>query len=452
MYGRIWKWFYLGICIGEDVIFYTKQPNNQAIQTAFNFLRILIYNLVFMKRIFIIFVSLLFITNIYSQGMKKGYVQASLIYPFGTSWINSKEKQFNFSLNLLAGYTGQIKGVEIGTILNINKYNMHGIQIGMFNINKGDMKGFQVGPGVNWIEGEGMGANFSGLFTYQRGRFTGLEFSWFVNINGGDFRGGMGSHLLNFVQKDMYGIQWALGPNVVMGNNTGVQFSWSANVAAKSHHGFQAATLFNYAGESDGFQLAAINVAKKSAGFQLGLINYSGDSSVVPIGLINIVKGGYNKMEIWSNELTSFNLALKTGGRQVYSLISVGVNPFNKNFFWSFGWGPGIHIQFSKRFYGDFDNLTSLVNINEPFSFGAGRTTITDQIRLTCGFELTKKVALFLGPTLHFLFSNNNHLEHDGQYTANGTELAPVFRTALGHFGEFDYAIWTGVCGGIRFF
>ena len=143
-----------------------------------------------MKRIFIFIIGIFILANIYSQDLKKGYVQASLFYPVGTSWTKSNEKQFNFSLNLIGGYTGQIKGIEIGTLFNINKYNMHGIQIGMVNVNKGNMKGFQVGPGVNWIEGEGMGANFSGLFTYQKGRFTGLEFSWFVNINVGDFRGG----------------------------------------------------------------------------------------------------------------------------------------------------------------------------------------------------------------------------------------------------------------------
>lgn len=409
-----------------------------------------------MRIILVIIVNIIFITNIYSQTIilppQNGFVQASLVYPLGTSWTKSNEKQFNFSLNLLAGYTGQIKGVEIGTILNINKYNMHGIQIGMININKGDMKGFQLSPGVNWTEGEGVGASFSFWFTYQKGRYTGLQFSWFVNINKGDLRGGMGSHLLNLVQKDMYGIQWALGPNVVLGETRGIQFSWTTNITSKYHNGFQLAPLFNYAGESDGFQLGAVNVAKKSGGFQIGLINYSGDSAVVPIGLVNIVPNGYNKIEVWSNELTSFNLALKTGGRQVYSIITVGVNPFNKNFFWSFGWGPGIHLPFSKRFYADIDDITSLVSINEPFSFGAGKTTITNQLRLTCGFELTKKVALYLGPTLFLLVSNNNTLEHSGKFNANGVELAPTFRTAYGSLGEFQFAFWPGVCGGIRFF
>jgi hypothetical protein len=405
-----------------------------------------------MKRILTITIALFILTNIYSQGLKNGYVQASLFYPVGTSWTKSKDKQFNFSLNVLGGYTGQIKGVEIGTILNVNKYNMHGVQLGLINVNKGNMKGFQVGPFVNWVEGEGAGANFSGLFTYQKGRFTGLEFSWFVNINGGDFRGGMGSHLLNYVQKDMYGIQWALGPNVVMGSSRGVQFSWTVNYTKEYHNGFQFGTFFNYAKESDGFQLGAINVAKKSGGFQVGLINYSGDSATVPIGLINIVPRGYNKMEIWSNELTSFNLAVKTGGHRVYSVLTAGINPFNKNFFWSFGWGPGIHIPFSKRFYADIDDITSLVSINEPLSIGAGRTTITNQLRLTCGFELTPKVALFLGPTLFTLFSNNNSLEHGGTHIANGTELAPTFRTFYGQIGEFGFALWPGVCGGIRFF
>lgn len=405
-----------------------------------------------MKKILAVVLSIVILTGIYAQNLKNGYVQASLFYPIGTSWTKSKEKQFNFSLNLIGGYTGQIKGVEIGTIFNINKYNMHGVQLGLFNINKGDMKGLQVGPGVNWIEGEGVGANFSGLFTYQRGRFTGFEFSWLVNINGGDFRGGMGSHILNYVHKDMYGIQWALGPNVVMGESRGVQFSWTVNYTKNYHNGFQFGTFFNYAGQSDGFQFGAINVAKRSGGVQVGLINYSGDSSVVPVGLVNIVKGGYNKMEIWSNELTVFNVGVKMGGRRVYSMITAGVNPFNKNFFWSVGWGPGVHIPFSKRFYCDIDDITSLVSVNEPFSIGPGKTTITNQLRLTCGFELTPKVALFLGPTLFTLFSNNNRLEHGGAYTANGTELAPTFRTFYGQLGEFGFALWPGVCGGIRFF
>src|SRR5688572_22865477 len=211
------------------------------------------------KRFLAIIITLLILTNAYSQGLKNGYVQASLIYPFGTSWTKSKEKQFNFSLNLLAGYTGQIKGIEVGTLLNINKYNMHGIQLGMVNVNKGNMKGLQIGPLVNWIEGEGVGANFSGLFTYQKGRYTGFQFSWFVNINRDDFRGAMGSHLLNAVKKDMYGIQWALGPNVVGGNTQGVQFSWTVNYTKGDFNGFQFAPLLNYAGQSSGFQFGLVN-------------------------------------------------------------------------------------------------------------------------------------------------------------------------------------------------
>jgi len=409
----------------------------------------------FAKIFTILLLVILVSSETYAQDsikLKKGYVQASLFYPVGTSWTKSKDKQFNFSLNLLGGYTGQIKGVEIGTLLNVNKYNMHGVQIGMVNINKGNMKGLQIGPGVNWIEGEGAGANFSGLFTYQKGRFTGFQFSWFVNINGGDFRGGMGSHLLNFVKKDMYGIQWALGPNIVGGASRGVMFSWSANITAGYHNGIQIGTLLNYANESDGFQFGAINIGRKRAKYQVGLVNYSGDSSVVPIGLINIVKGGYNKFEIWSNELTTFNLAVKMGGKNVYSIISAGVNPFNKNVFWSVGWGPGIHIPFSKRFYADIDDITSIVSVNEAFSIGPKKTTITNQLRLTCGFALTPKVALFLGPTLFTLFSNNNSLEHGGIFNANGTELAPTFRTFYGQIGEFGFALWPGVCGGIRFF
>jgi hypothetical protein len=298
------------------------------------------------------------------------------------------------------------------------------------------------------------GVQLSGLWTHNQGHFKGWQFSFFGNTNWGDVYGGQLSHIWNHSNKSLYGIQFALGLNMARLDAYGIQMSATVNVAGRKHNGVQFGFLCNYAGESEGIQFGLVNIGKKSAGLQIGLVNYSGDSSAATIGLINIVKGGYNKLEVWGGELFSFNVSLKTGGRKLYSILSVGGNPFNENKFWGFGWGFGTHIRFGKRFYADIDQVTSLVNINEAFSFGQGKTTIVNQVRFLAGFELTPRVALFIGPVWSTLVSNNNTLydSRSGTSNMNGVDLAPTFRTFYFNSGDFKWAIWPGIGGGIRFF
>ncbi len=407
---------------------------------------------------------------------KNGFVQASLFYPLGTSWKSSKFKTYNFSLNIFNGITGGVNGVEIGPISNITLGKFNGIQLGGVNVVKGVFNGFQVGllTNINLLVTQGF--QLSGLWTHNHGDFTGFQFSWFGNTTWGNVYGVQLSHLWNHSQKSMYGIQFALGPNTARENAYGIQFSATMNYGGQNHAGVQFAFLANYAKSSQGFQLGTvnlapeksdiqtglfnytgkshtfqgglINIARKSGAVQVGLVNYSGDSSVATIGLVNIVKRGYNKLELWGGELQSFNIAVKTGGHRVYSMLNFGVNPFNENIFWTTGWGIGTHISISKRFYVDVDNSTSLVHINEPISLGKGKMTFLNQTRFMAGFSLHKRVALFIGPMINVILSDNNNLENG----KNGIELAPTFRTAYGKAGSFQFAIWPGIGGGVRFF
>ncbi|MCX7744284.1 MAG: hypothetical protein N2167_06930 [Flavobacteriales bacterium] len=407
---------------------------------------------------------------------KNGFVQASLFYPLGTSWKSSKVKTYHFSLNVFNGITGGINGVEIGPISNITLGKFNGMQVGGVNVVKGPFNGFQVGLLTNVNLASTKGFQLSGLWTHNHGDFTGFQFSWFGNTSWGNVYGAQLSHLWNHAQKSMYGHQFALGPNTVRENAYGIQFSATINYARQNHVGVQFSFLANYAKSSQGFQLSSINlapeiagiqaglfnytgisnafqggivnIARKSGALQVGLVNYSGDSSVATIGLINIVKRGYNKLELWGGELQSFNIAIKTGGRRIYSMLNFGINPFNENIFWTTGWGIGTHISISKRFYVDVDNSISLVHINEPISLGKGKMTLLNQSRFMAGFSLHRRVALFIGPMINMILSDNNNLVNG----KNGIELAPTFRTAYGKFGDFQFAIWPGIGGGFRFF
>jgi hypothetical protein len=406
-----------------------------------------------------------------------GYVQVSLFHPIGTSWTKSKYKTYNFSLNIIHGQTGGINGFEFGPFSNVTRGDVRGVQIGGVNVVKGKaVNGIQFGLLANVTLANTKGLQLSGGWTHNHGEFYGFQFSWLGNTNWNSVYGAQLSHLWNHSQKNLYGLQFALGPNTVKENAYGIQFSASMNYAGKEHKGAQFAFFANYAGSSEGFQLGMVNISKQYAGIQgglfnyagksnqlqagliniapkgaklqVGLINYSGDSLVAPVGLINVVKNGYNKLEVWGSELQSFNLAIKTGGHKFYSILSAGTNPFNENKYWTMGWGVGSHIQITKRFYSDIDNITSIVNINEPISFGTGKNTFLNQTRFTAGFAFHKKVALYIGPMINFLISDNNQLV-DGK---NGIVLAPTFRTAYGSIGNYQFALWPGITGGIRFF
>src|SRR5688572_7890491 len=63
---------------------------------------------------------------------------------------NDKYTTSHFSLNVLGGITGGIKGVELGTLFNINKKSMQGVQAaGWFNMTNGNVNGIQMAGWFN---------------------------------------------------------------------------------------------------------------------------------------------------------------------------------------------------------------------------------------------------------------------------------------------------------------
>lgn len=72
-------------------------------------------------------------------------VQITFAYPLGTNGKNSMEYSNNFSFNIIYGFNGGFNGVEIGSVLNYNKGDSRGFQVGTLNVNQGNFKGFQMG-------------------------------------------------------------------------------------------------------------------------------------------------------------------------------------------------------------------------------------------------------------------------------------------------------------------
>ncbi len=201
------------------------------------------------------------------------------------------------SLNVLGGYTAGTDGFEMA---------------GLFNITKGDVKKMQ----------------FAGLFNQVGGSVNGLQVAGLLNDVRGDTKGFQAAGILNHVKIETEGFQMAGIANVNRKNMKGFQAAGLANIIAESFSGTQISGVGNFASKNvDGIQISSIfNYAKKLNGFQLGLINVADTSSGYSLGLINIIKNGYHKVSLYSNETVNTNISLKTGNANLYTILFMGMN------------------------------------------------------------------------------------------------------------------------------
>ena len=70
-----------------------------------------------MKRLSTLFFTILAVMNVSAQ--KKKVVQVALIYPVGTAVTNSLDYTNNFSLNIIGGLNGGVKGFKLGAIFSL---------------------------------------------------------------------------------------------------------------------------------------------------------------------------------------------------------------------------------------------------------------------------------------------------------------------------------------------
>ena len=228
--------------------------------------------------------------KIFSQDSptKKDFAHISVVHSVNTQGSESKNYEYPFSLNLLTGVVGSVKGVEIGGLFNENKRNMTGVQVaGLLNITKNNMNGVQ----------------YAGL----------------TNITG-----------------PVKGVQVA-GLNNMAQEVSGIQSAGFANIATDVK-GVQISGLYNQAKKLKGFQIGVINVVDS--------VEKGGT-----IGLINIVKrNGYREVELSASDYQNIGINYKSGTKTLYTILSAGYN-FNKDKLLVAGLGVGGILAMSPKWY-----------------------------------------------------------------------------------------------------
>ena len=280
-------------------------------------------------------------------------VQASLIPGLSTRGMMNSQLNSSFSLNLLGGYTGGVRGLEMAGLYNINRMNVNALQMaGIFNIVGGTVNGVQLAGIYNNVFGDLNGLQMSGIHNSVKGSQNGLQ------ITG----------IYNSVQKNSKGMQMASILNTVKGSQNGLQISAIYNAGSETVRGAQITGILNYAKELNGIQFGLINITDSPSGYSFGLLNFK--------------KNGYQKISITSNEISDLNLAVKTGDNKLYTILMAGRSERNnEEKLFSFGIGLGKNIPIGNRFtynpeistqylyLGNWDRYNFLYKFDSPFTF-----------------------------------------------------------------------------------
>jgi hypothetical protein len=384
-------------------------------------------------------------------------VQLTFFYPLGTGWVKSAEKIYHFSINILGGVTGQLKGFEVGSLFNINRYGAIGAQFaGLFNI-----------AGAKNPDIQSMNAQFAGLFNYTE-KGTSVQFAGIGNI--GDTTYLQAGGIFNIAHE----ANTQFGGIFNIAHTTNAQFAGLFNVAHKVHAQFaglfnkgmsdvpfQAAGLFNAAlktkcqlagvaniAQESVCQIAGVvNVTKKGC-FQMGLINVRDTADGVSLGLINIVKhGGILEVGIEAGEFVHNALTFRSGVQRLYSIISVGYN-YTENFL-SVGCGLGTSFKLigNLRLNLELTHATLYNNFSNYHRHYWPDWRSLTQFTPMLNYRFAKHFKIYAGPSLNIL---HQHVSFSGKkvntpYSMYHREFAAIAtdRNLLD--------LWIGVVGGIKF-
>ncbi|MFL9483654.1 STN and carboxypeptidase regulatory-like domain-containing protein [Chitinophagaceae bacterium LWZ2-11] len=296
--------------------------------------------------------------------------QLSVVPGWSTNGKLNSQVVNHFSINMFGGYAAGVNGLELGGLFNIDKKDVKYVQAaGLFNTVGQSVSGVQLAGINNLVLDSLTGVQVAGITNYVRNNFYGLQMSGIYNHTGKNFNGVQATGIANYTKDTVKGLQLAGIVNI----NRNVQ-------------GAQIAGIVNYTKKLKGFQLALINIADTSEGLSLGLVN--------------IIFKGYHKLALYSNEVTDFNIAFKTGNRKLYSILMGGMKLNNNKKAYSFGYGIGSDLSFSKKFginpeissqqlyMGDWDNLNLLSRLN-----------------VNLHYNISKHFSIFAGPAYNVYYS-----------------------------------------------
>jgi hypothetical protein len=338
--------------------------------------------------------------------------QLSFVPGFGTQGKLSPQITSAVSINILGGYTGGVSAMELGGLFNITKTNVKYLQAaGLLNHVGGNVKGLQLAGLHNNVLDSVKGFQSAGISNYVRGAFKGFQ----------------SAGIYNHVSGPMKGVQAAGIANYTKVNANGWQIAGISNFSNREIRGAQLAGIMNYAKKLKGLQLGLINVADSSDGYSIGLFNF-------------VRKGGYHKLSISTNEVTSLNIAFKSGNHKLYSVLHAGTNISASQKLYSFGFGLGHDFRFGKHIM-----LGAEISSHNLYAGNWDDMNLQNKFSLNLQWQPVKGFSVFAGPSFSVFVSHQ-------KLAVNGYQF-PAYKNAL---QTFDFSNrtkgWIGFTAGVNIF
>ncbi|MFZ5890875.1 MAG: LA_2272 family surface repeat-containing protein [Myxococcota bacterium] len=339
----------------------------------------------------------------------------------GTSSVESGRTAVRtLSLNLVGGYSGGLRGFEVGSVLNLEAGCVEGAQIaGVLNASEGSMRGFQVSGAVNLTRGSVRGVQVAGAANVTGPVSAALQVSGAANVVDGDVRG----------------VQIAGATNVTTGWVRGLQLAGAANIATTSMSGAQIAGGMNFgAADFSGLQLAPVNFSSgQVSGAQIGVVNVA-EKSDFSLGVVSVNTRGRTQVEGWTAvESGFFAAALKHGGKHWYGLYGLGTRAADPEL--NLVLGFGMDTPLSDRFYLGGD----VVGYWEPRFKESSEHASLIQTRAYVGFRVLKPLSVYAGGSYN-VFLASRHADN----------WAPDYAQRANTSGEPHVRYWPGAVVGLR--
>ncbi|NTD97648.1 carboxypeptidase-like regulatory domain-containing protein [Agrobacterium tumefaciens] len=272
------------------------------------------------------------------------------------------------SLNVMGGYTGGTNGIEIAGLFNLTKGDIKKVQFaGLFNIVGGSVKAIQIAGVYNNVKRNTAGIQVGGILNKADGNACGIQLGGLSNIT----------------REKVQGLQVAGMVNKAKAVS-GVQLGGLFNKVADRLEGIQFAGLINYARRMDGLQISVLNMADSVSG--------------VGIGLVNLYKNGFQKLNLYSNELVNTNIAYKTGTAKLYSLLIMGKNFSDTTSLLTFGLGFGHEFILNKNI-----NIAAEGSIQSLSPDRFKTADILYRMQALVQVKVLSRVEVFAGPAYKYI-------------------------------------------------
>jgi hypothetical protein len=316
--------------------------------------------------------------------------QMSLVPGFGTNHAMSGQVINHLSVNILAGYSRGLEGVEVAGLGNITRENVHGVQVaGLFNEVRGNVSGVQT----------------AGLYNRAGRNVQGVQVSGLINLSQDTLSGVQCAGLFNHTRYGIGITQVAGLYNLQSRGATNTQVAGLFNIGQNAA-GAQVAGLLNRADTINGTQVAGLlNRARKVKGVQVGLINSAREIDGLQIGLLNFSRrGGYVGLDFLASDIHQANISLKTGTNRLYTIFTAGLstNTYGSSRIWSHGIGIGGYKPMGKYFGASLDAIHRHLNEGSY----SNRLQEWEQLALCFDVRLFRGCRIAAGPSANLLIIN----------------------------------------------